>query len=181
MRLLILINFKGACLFRILDSVDENSSTYELSEVGVTVCKSDARMSLEKFVILMDLKDLINLVVWEGLVWEGTLRLKVMAWWSEMQGSNSEILEIILDSDLAISRSRVCPLVCVGKLMCWERLYVSSKVRKGAELGKVGVSTWILKSPKKMISEGWEIISSSTVENSVRKGALEEDGGRLIV
>jgi len=61
--LLILIDFNGACLFKILDRVDENSSTYELSEVGVIVCKSEARISLEKFAILMDLKDLISLAV----------------------------------------------------------------------------------------------------------------------
>ena len=83
-----------------------------------------------------------------------------------------------LDSARVINRSRVCPCICVGKWMCWERLYVSSKVRKGAVLYEVGVSTCILKSPKKMISEGWEMISSSNVENSVRKGVFEDDGGR---
>ena len=100
-----------------------------------------------------------------------------MAWWSEIEGSNSEILEMMLDSERATSRSRLCPCICVGKWICWERLYVSNKARKGAELDKVGVSTWILKSPKKIISEGWDM-SSSAVENSVRKKAFEDEGGR---
>ena len=46
-------------MFRILLRVDENSSTYEFSEVGETECRLEARMSLEKLVILMFLKDLI--------------------------------------------------------------------------------------------------------------------------
>ena len=62
------------------------------------------------------------------------------------------------------------------KLMCWQRLNVSSGVIKGAQLGSVGVSTWILKSTKKMISEKRDMTSSSKVENSMTKGALKVDG-----
>ena len=47
------------------------------------------------------LKDLTRLTVWEGLVWEGTLRSKVMAWWLEMEGSNFEIL----DTKVSINQS----------------------------------------------------------------------------
>jgi len=40
-------------MFRILFRADENSLTNELSEVGVTECSFEARMSLEKLVIWM--------------------------------------------------------------------------------------------------------------------------------
>ena len=102
-------------MFRILFRVDENSSTYELSEVGVTECKLEARISLEKLMIMMFLTDLKSLTVWEGLGWEGTLRSKVMAWWSEMDGSNSEILDTKVELHLVIKRSRVWPFIWVGK------------------------------------------------------------------
>ena len=101
-------------------------------------------MSLENLGILIFLKDLTSLTVWEGLVWDENLRSKVMAWWSEMEGSNSEILDATVELNLVIKRSRVWPSTCVGKLMCWERWNVSSSVLKGAQLGSVGVSTWIL-------------------------------------
>ena len=108
-QLLIFIDFSLACMFRILFRVNENSSTYEFSEIGVTGCRLEARMSLEKLVIIIFLKDLTSLKVWEGLAWKRTLRSKVKAWWSEMEGSNSEILDATVELDLVIKRSRVWP------------------------------------------------------------------------
>jgi hypothetical protein len=39
-------------------------------------------------------------------------------------------------------------------------------------------STWMLKSPLMMRSEGEQLRSSKSVENSDRKVAIDEDGGR---
>ena len=117
-------------------------------------------MSLEKLAILIFLKDLTSLTVW-GLVWEGTLRSKVMAWWSEMERSNSKKLDATVLFDLGFKRSKVWPLTGMGKLLCWERWNALSRVINGAQLGSVGVSTWILIFPRKTFSEGRETTSSS--------------------
>ena len=64
--------------------------------------------------------------------------------------------------------------------MCWFREKASRRLRKGEE-GQFGVSTWILKSPVIMSSEGDVARSSSKVANSERKMDLEDEGGRYIV
>jgi len=53
--------------------------------------------------------------------------------------------------------------------MCWFREKASRRLRKGEEEGQFGVSTWILKSPVIMSSEGDVARSSSKVANSERK------------
>ena len=65
--------------------------------------------------------------------------------------------------------------------MCWFREKASRRLRKGEEEGQFGVSTWILKSPVIMSSEGDVARSSSKVANSERKMDLEDEGGRYIV
>ena len=50
-------------MFRILFRANKNSSTNEFSEVGVTECRFEARMSLENLVIWIFLKDLTKLTV----------------------------------------------------------------------------------------------------------------------
>ena len=59
-------------------------------------------MSFEKLLILIFSKDLTISAVWVGLIWDRTLRSKVMAWLSYIKGSNWEILEAIVEVDLAI-------------------------------------------------------------------------------
>ena len=65
--------------------------------------------------------------------------------------------------------------------MCWFSEKASRRLRKGDEEGQLGVSTWILKSPVMMSSEGEVARSSSKVANSERKMDLEDEGGWYIV
>ena len=65
--------------------------------------------------------------------------------------------------------------------MCWFNEKASRRLRNGEEEGQFGVSTWILKSPVIMSSEGDVARSSSKVANSERKIDLEDEGGLYIV
>ena len=65
-------------MFEILVRVDKNSPTYEFSDIGVTECELDAKISFEKFVIFFI--DRTSLTAWKGLVLDRNLRSKVMAW-----------------------------------------------------------------------------------------------------
>lgn len=56
----------GACLSRILVMVESKSERYCSREVGIVVCKSVARISLEKRVGSIDLKARVNFVVGGG-------------------------------------------------------------------------------------------------------------------
>lgn len=58
---------------------------------------------------------------------------------------------------------------------------MSKRLRKGEAVGQLGRSTWILKSPVIINSEGEVARSSSRVVNSERKMDLEDDGGRYTV
>ena len=69
----------------------------------------------------------------------------------------------------------------MGKVMCWFREKASRRLRKGEEDEQLGVSTWMLKSPVMMSSEGEVARSSSRVANSERKMGLEDEGGRYMV
>jgi len=69
----------------------------------------------------------------------------------------------------------------VGNVMCWLREKASRRLRKGEEDEQLGVSTWMLKSPVMMSSEGEVARSSSRVANSERKMGLEDEGGRYMV
>ena len=65
--------------------------------------------------------------------------------------------------------------------MCYFREKASRRLRKGEEEGQFGMSTWILKSPVIMSSEGDVARSLSKAANSERKIDLEDDGGRYKV
>ena len=69
----------------------------------------------------------------------------------------------------------------MGNVMCWLREKASRRLRKGEEDEQLGVSTWMLKSPVMMSSEGEVARSSSRVANSERKMGLEDEGGRYMV
>ena len=89
--------------------------------------------------------------------------------------------EMRLELERVINKSSVWPDECVGKVMCCVSEKVSRRLRKGEEDGQSGVSTWMLKSPVMMSSEGDVAKSSSKVANSERKIDLEDEGGRYIV
>ena len=69
----------------------------------------------------------------------------------------------------------------MGKVMCWLREKASRRLRKGEVDEQLGMSTWMLKSPVMMSSEGDVARSSSRVANSETKVALDEEGGRYMV
>jgi hypothetical protein len=98
--------------------------------------------------------------------------------WSEMPGSAKERVEMRLELERVMRRSRVWRELWVGKVTCCVRQKVSSRVRNGTSEGGVGWSTWKLKSPVIRSSEGEGERASSKVEKSVMKAALEEEGGR---
>ena len=65
------------------------------------------------------------------------------------------------------NRSRMCPWLWVGKLMCWVKLKQLSRSRKSIAFLHSGESMWRLKSPK---SKTEVEIEDSAVMNSERSG-----------
>ena len=61
--------------------------------------------------------------------------------------------EIKDELERVMSKSRVWPESCVGKVICWVRLKVSKRSKKDDTWGANGSSTWKLKSPVKMSSD----------------------------
>lgn len=140
--------------------------------------KEDDRMSLVKLVRLIERKERTSLVMRVLLEGDGAEREKRRALWSERLGSVESTDVIAVEDERVRSRSRVWPEMCVGKVMCWVREKTSIRLRKGEEEGQLGWSTWMLKSPVIISSEGEVARSSRRVANSELKMDLEEAGGR---
>ena len=81
----------------------------------------------------------------------------------------ASIDEMRVELNRVRSKSSVWPEECVGKVMCCVSEKASKRLRKGAEEGQRGVSTWILKSPVMMSSDGDVARSSSKAANSEKK------------
>ncbi len=75
---------------------------------------------------------------------------------------------------LLMSKSRMCPRLCVGPRTCWIR----SKVFKTVIIYFVvlisALSMWILKSPEIVNSQTEEIIDNSSVNSSTKAGEYLE-------
>ena len=64
-----------------------------------------------------------------------------------------------------MTRSRVCPLVCVGTTTYYVRLRQSRRCKNSAARWQEGVSTWMLKSPS-------IIILAEVVQSVVRRACI---------
>jgi hypothetical protein len=80
-------------------------------------------------------------------------------------------------------RSRMWPLMWVGKLTCWTRLIEERSLRESDVQGSEGMSIWILKSPVRRNSWGVVAARESRQPSSSRKTDCageysDESGGR---
>ena len=62
------------------------------------------------------------------------LSLSSMRWWSDRESGCTVTDVIKLSSVWLTTRSRICPVWCVGECTCWVRLYGSSRRRSGSDL-----------------------------------------------
>ena len=91
-----------------------------------------------------------------------------MARWSEMERS---VLETLWKwRPVEQTRSRMCPRLWVGKLMCWVKLKQLSRSRKSIAFLHSGESMWRLKSPRSKIDCE---IQNSALMNSERSGRYD--------
>lgn len=71
------------------------------------------------------------------------------------------------------TRSRIWPLLCVGKVMCWVRLKLSSRAEKSEACLQVGESMWMLKSPTRSRGSGED---EARIRSSDRSEMKDEFG-----
>lgn len=75
-----------------------------------------------------------------------------MALWLETPRSYT--CKLVRGAEFVITKSKVCPLLCVGTSTSWFRLKQSKSWRKSAAERQEGVSTWMFMSPKMTTSAG---------------------------
>ena len=122
-------------------------------------------MSVERETGHMDFR-LRKLIVRSCMGWRvGISMTRVMARWSDMERSVLEILWIWRPVEQ--TRSRICPRLWVGKLMCWVKLKQFSRSRKLVEFLQSGESMWRLKSPRSKMDGD---VEDSVVMKSERSG-----------
>lgn len=98
-----------------------------------------------------------------------------MAWWSETARSVQQRLKGLKPTQH--TRSRVCPLACVGPCTCCLISKQSNNERKSTAKEQLLESTWMLKSPSMRVAGDMGQTEASRSENSCRKQE-EAFGGR---
>ena len=89
-------------------------------------------------------RKLICFTIGDGL---GAERLHNTEQWSEIKLSEIGLPLIILSELRVITKSKICPWMCVGDLTCWVRHIDSNKSTTSAESTSPLTSIWKLKSP----------------------------------
>ena len=102
------IVLSGASLSSREEITELKSWRYDCSDVGGVENRGDDRISCEKFWIFIERKFRTDLVMRWFLCWWGAWMEKIIAWWSESDGSHESTVEIRLESERVIRRSRVC-------------------------------------------------------------------------